>query len=130
MGACSTFRSVCNGNDFYFGDEMRAETALFLQLADTIENYGRETLLKDVELLIAQKKYYTCDELAVRYGVTIQTLKNWENDGRLVPDLRVGKGCVRYSAAVISEFERKHPGKGAWWAWQSSLNRREILPIF
>ena len=78
-----------------------------------MSGYDRDALMQDLEELISKKKYYTCDELAVRYGVTIQTLKNWENDGRLVPDLRVGKGCVRYSAAVISEFERKHPGKGA-----------------
>lgn len=92
---------------------MRPETVAILALADAWDGFGREALLKDVELLIAQKKYYTCDELAVRYGVTIQTLKNWEADGKLVPDLRVGKGCVRYSAAAIAEFEKKHPGKGA-----------------
>lgn len=90
---------------------MRSETDAFLKLADTIEGYGRETLLKDVEFLVSPKKYYSTDELAVRYGVTIQTLKNWEKDQLLVPDLRVGKGCVRYSSAVIEKFEKNHPGK-------------------
>lgn len=92
---------------------MRSETHLILELADTMSGYGRECLLADVELLIAQKKYYTTEELSDRYGVTIQTLKNWEKDQILIPDLRVGKGCVRYSAAAVAEFERKHPGKGA-----------------
>ena len=113
MGFNGTLWNICDSCNCKDDIDMRSETVAILIMADAIENYGRETLLKDVELLIAQKKYYTCDELAARYGVTIQTLKNWENDGRLVPDLRVGKGCVRYSAAVVSEFERKHPGKGA-----------------
>lgn len=90
---------------------MRNETAMILAMADTMENYGREALLKDVEPLMA-KKYYTSEELTIRYGVTGQTLRNWEASGTLVPDLRVGKGCVRYSAAVIAEFEKNNPGKG------------------
>lgn len=90
---------------------MRGETVALLNMADAIPGYGREALLQDVELLIAQKKYFTTEELSARYGVTIQTLKNWEGDKKLVPDLRVGKGCVRYSAAAVAEFEKNHPGK-------------------
>jgi hypothetical protein len=78
-----------------------------------MSGYDRDALLQDLEELISKKKYYTTEELSVRYGVTIQTLKNWEKDQILIPDLRVGKGCVRYSAAAVAEFERKHPGKGA-----------------
>jgi hypothetical protein len=89
---------------------MRAETVAILAMADAMENYGRDALLKDLERLIALKRYYSCEDLSVRYGVTIQTLKNWEKDEKLVPDLRVGAGCVRYSAAVVAEFEKKHPG--------------------
>lgn len=91
---------------------MRGETVALLNMADAIPGYSREALLQDVELLIAQKKYFTTDELAVRYGVTVQTLKNWEKDRKLVPDFRVGGGCVRYSAAVIADFENNHPGRG------------------
>jgi hypothetical protein len=91
---------------------MRSETVGLLNMADSIPNYGREALLADVEMLITQKKYFATDELSIRYGVTIQTLKNWEKGQILVPDLRVGKGCVRYSAAVIAEFEKNHPGRG------------------
>lgn len=91
---------------------MRGETVALLNLADAIPGYSRDALLKDVEILIAEKKFFTSDELMSRYGVTFQTLKNWEKDGKLVPDLRVGKGCVRYSAAVIAEFEKNNPGKG------------------
>lgn len=93
---------------------MRSETRLILELINTMSGYNSDALLQDLEELISKKKYYTTEELSVRYGVTIQTLKNWEADGKLVPDLRVGKGCVRYSAAAVAEFERKHPGnKGA-----------------
>lgn len=92
---------------------MLAITAAILGMADAIPGYSREDFLKDVELLIAQKKFYSCEELSERYGVTIQTLKNWEKDQILIPDLRVGKGCVRYSAAAVEKFEKAHPGKGA-----------------
>jgi hypothetical protein len=91
---------------------MRNETALILSIIERLPDYGREALLQDLEPLITQKKYYTTAELSTRYGVTIQTLKNWEKDQILVPDLCVGKGCVRYSAAVIAEFEKNNPGRG------------------
>jgi hypothetical protein len=105
--------SVCFGIDFNFGDKMRSKTLLILELVDAMSDYDRDALLQDLEELLARKKYYTTEELSDRYSVTIQTLKNWEKDRKLVPDLRVGAGCVRYSAAVVAEFERKHPGKGA-----------------
>jgi hypothetical protein len=113
MDRCVPVWGVCFGINFNFGDQMRSETHLILELADTMSGYDRDALLQDLEELISKKKYYTTEELSVRYGVTIQTLKNWEKDQILIPDLRVGKGCVRYSAAAVAEFERKHPGKGA-----------------
>lgn len=90
---------------------MRGETVALLSMADAIPGYGREKFLQDVEELIMQKKFFTCEELSARYGVSVQTLKNWEEAERLVPDLRVGKNCVRYSAAVVAEFEKNNPGK-------------------
>ena len=90
---------------------MRVETVAILGLADAMKDYGREALLSDLESLILSKKFYTCEELSVRYGVTIQTLKNWEAAEILMPDLRVGKGCVRYSSGTIAEFEKNYPGK-------------------
>ena len=90
---------------------MRSETVGFLVMADSITGFSREQLLSDLESLILSKKFYTCEELSVRYGVTIQTLKNWEAAEILMPDLRVGKGCVRYSSGTIAEFEKNYPGK-------------------
>ena len=92
---------------------MRQETVAILAMADAVEGYGRETLFADIELLIAEKKFFTSAELAERYAVTGQTIANWEKDNILCPDLRVGKGCVRYSAKVVAEFEKNHPGKRA-----------------
>lgn len=93
---------------------MRPESVAILALADAIPNYSREHLLQDVEKLIASKRYYTCEDLAIRYDVTVQTIKNWHRDGRLVPDLRVGTGTVRYSAAAVAGFEctSNHPENG------------------
>lgn len=90
---------------------MRSETTALLALADAIPNYGREALLQDVEPLISAKRFYTTADLTIRYGVTVQTLINWANAGDLVPDLKVGKGIVRYSAAAVAAFEKKHPGR-------------------
>lgn len=90
---------------------MRAETVAILNMADAIPGYGREELLKDLQYLLPEKQFYSCEELAKRYGVTGQTLKNWEKDLLLIPDLRVGKGCVRYSAAIVAAFEKQNPEK-------------------
>lgn len=89
---------------------MRSESTALLIMADSIPGYGRDQLLADLEPLIASKKFYTTQELAERYEVTIQTIKNWAKDKKLVPTLKVGDGCVRYSAADLAEFEKKFPG--------------------
>lgn len=89
---------------------MRSETTAILNMADAIPGYSRNQLLADLEPLINQQRFYSTKELTERYGVTVQTLKNWEKDGKLVPDLRVGDGCVRYSATLLAEFENKNRG--------------------
>jgi hypothetical protein len=90
--------------------KMRSETTAILNLADSIPGYSHDQLLFDLEPLISAKKFYSAEELAVRYGVTEQTIRNWAKDHKLVPDLAVGKGCVRYSAAVLAEFEKNYRG--------------------
>lgn len=90
---------------------MRAETSAVLLFVEALPNYCREYLLQDLEPLVSSTRYYTAEDVANRYSVTGQTIRNWEKEKILVPDLRVGKGCVRYSAAVLAEFEKKHPGK-------------------
>jgi DNA-binding XRE family transcriptional regulator len=90
---------------------MRTETIALLNMADSIIGYGRDVFIADIKSLYPAKDFFTADELAERYGVSRQTIQNWEADGRLVPDLRIGKGCVRYSAAVVAAFEKKSAGQ-------------------
>lgn len=89
---------------------MHAMTNIILNMAESIPDFGRDKLLADLEPLITAQKFFSAEELAVRYGVTEQTIRNWAKDKKLVPDLTVGKGCVRYSAAVLAEFENKYRG--------------------
>lgn len=89
---------------------MRSETNIILSLADTLPGYGRDRMLEELEPLIRAKKYFTVQEIAERYCVTQQTVKNWAKGKTLVPSLRVGEGCVRYSAADLAEFEKKYRG--------------------
>lgn len=88
---------------------MQSETNIILSLADALPGYGRDRMLEDLEPLIRAKKFFTVQEVAERYGVTVQTVKNWAKE-KLVPSLRVGEGCVRYSAADLAEFENKYRG--------------------
>lgn len=92
---------------------MKPETVAILNLCDTLPNFSREDLLDDLQYLLPKKVFYSAQELSERYGVSIQTLKNWESKKALVPDLHASDGCVRYSAAVIAAFEKNNPGKGA-----------------
>lgn len=89
---------------------MRSETTALLVMADSIPGYSRDILLAEVEPLIAAKKFYNTQELSERYGVTVQTIKNWAREGKLIPTLKVGDGCVRYSAADLAEFEKNFSG--------------------
>lgn len=88
--------------------EMPAIASGILSLADTIPGYSRAQLLADLEPLITPQKFYSVEELAVRYGVTTNTIRNWEGAEMLKPDLQVGKNCVRYSASNLAEFELKY----------------------
>ena len=89
---------------------MRSETTAILNMADAIPGYSRQQLLADLEPLVNRERFYTIKEVCERYEVTAQTLKNWEIAKRLIPDLRVGDGCVRYSATLLAEFENKNRG--------------------
>lgn len=92
---------------------MKPETVAILNLCDTLPNFSREDLLDDLQYLLPKKAFYSAQELSDRYGVTTQTLKNWEAKKALVPDFHAGAGCVRYSAAVVAAFEKNNPEKGA-----------------
>jgi DNA-binding XRE family transcriptional regulator len=90
--------------------KMNAETLAILNFVDAMG--CRSAFLRDIEPLVNENKFYSAEELAERYGVSEQTIRNWARDGKLEPDLKVGAGCLRYSSAVIADFEAKHRGKG------------------
>lgn len=91
---------------------MRSETVAILALVDAMPNFSRADFLHDLEPLVNAGRFYTAEELAERYAVSEQTIRNWARDKKLEPTIKVGQGCLRYSAAELAEFEKNNPGKG------------------
>jgi hypothetical protein len=89
---------------------MNAETVAILNLVDAMG--CRSAFLRDIEPLISEVKFYTAEDVAARYSVTEQTVRNWAREKKLVPTIKVGGGCLRYSSSDLAEFEKKHPGSG------------------
>lgn len=52
------------------------------------------------------EKFYTCDEVAERFGVKVTTVWCWIRDKNL-PALKFGKN-YRVKATDIEEFEKAH----------------------
>ena len=50
------------------------------------------------------EKYYTYEELAERWKVSVNTLRQWVMSGLLVPSMRLGR-LVRFSESYILEIE-------------------------
>jgi len=50
------------------------------------------------------EKYYTYEELAKRWKVSVNTLRQWVMAGILKPSMRLGR-LVRFSEAYILEIE-------------------------
>jgi hypothetical protein len=90
---------------------MRSETLAILNLLDTF-GMQRKDFFADLAPLLVEEKFYTAEDVAARYSVTEQTVRNWAKDKKLVPTIKVGGGCLRYSASDLAEFEKKHPGSG------------------
>jgi DeoR/GlpR family transcriptional regulator of sugar metabolism len=89
---------------------MNAETIAILNLLDAMG--CRTAFLRDIEPLVSGNKFYTAEELAERYAVSEQTIRNWAKEKKLIPTIKVGIGCLRYSSSDLAEFEKKHPGSG------------------
>lgn len=86
---------------------MRSETVAILGMIDALPNFSRSEFFADIEHLVKPAKFYTQKEVAERYGVTVQTLINWEKQGRLSPDMRAGAGFIRYSESCLNKFEQQ-----------------------
>ncbi len=50
--------------------------------------------------------YYTYEDLAKRWQVAVNTLRQWVMAGILVPSMRLGR-LVRFSESYIQEIESK-----------------------
>ena len=90
---------------------MRSETISILNLVDSLP-MGRKGFFQDLAPLLVEEKFYTAEAVAERYSVTEQTVRNWARDKKLVPTIKVGGGCLRYSASDLAEFEKNNPGRG------------------
>lgn len=55
------------------------------------------------------EKYYSCHEIAARYGVKIKTVWNWIHTKKLSA-VRIGK-LYRITDADLEAFEREHVKK-------------------
>ncbi len=51
-------------------------------------------------------KYYTYEDLAERWKVAVNTLRQWVMSGDLKPSMRLGR-LVRFSESYILEIESK-----------------------
>lgn len=52
------------------------------------------------------ERYFTYEDLAERWKVAVNTLRQWVMAGLLVPSMRLGR-LVRFSEAYILEIEAK-----------------------
>lgn len=54
--------------------------------------------------MIESEKMYTSGEVARIVGVSITTIKNWEEKGALKPDRKLPSGRRLYSERTVEEF--------------------------
>lgn len=54
--------------------------------------------------MIESEKMYTSGEVARIVGVSITTIKNWEERGALKPDRKLPSGRRLYSERTVEEF--------------------------
>jgi excisionase family DNA binding protein len=91
---------------------MRPETKKFLEMADFIPGYGSSGLIADLTPMVLENRFYTTAQVAERYGVSKQTVRNWIDSGEMRVSLSMGDGgAVRISSADLAEFETNHAGK-------------------
>ena len=72
----------------------QSEIAELIQIAEELP------AVSDDELL-------TIDQVAVRLGVSPQTVRNWETQGKLVPSHRTEGGHRRYSQKQVAKMKGK-----------------------
>ncbi len=83
-------------------------THAILQLADSIPGYSRNKLIEDCAPLWKGNKMFTQSDVAEHLDVTIQTIKNWNAIGYLIPTLKLPGGTCRYSISDIEVFKQTY----------------------
>ena len=69
------------------------------EIAELIQIAAEASAVSDEILL-------TIDQVAVQLGVSPQTVRNWETQGKLVPNRRTVGGHRRYSQKQVTELKR------------------------
>ena len=67
----------------------------------------RELLEMSEDLGEIEEALLTVDHAAVQLGVSPQTIRNWEKQGKLIPDHRTEGKHRRYSQSQITELKKK-----------------------
>lgn len=70
------------------------------EIAELIQIAEEATVASDDRLL-------TIEQVAVQLGVSPQTVRNWETQGKLVPSYRTEGGHRRYSQKQVTSLKRK-----------------------
>ena len=92
---------------------MNTTTQTLLTVADLIVPGGRAAFLEDLVPLVADKKFFSTEEVAERYRVSVSTVKHWRDVGMIVPTLKIPGGSVRYTLADLQKFEQETGRKEA-----------------
>ena len=69
------------------------------EIVELIEIAAEATVVSDPILL-------TIEQVAVQLGISPQTVRNWEAQGKLVPQLRTNGGHRRYSQKQITDLKK------------------------
>lgn len=92
-------------------DEMRESIAASmpqLQTKDAAECRNLISKCEDLEnKIVEQKGIFTIEQASDFLGVSKQTLRNWENSGKLVPHIRTSGGHRRYLESQITPLRKK-----------------------
>lgn len=82
-----------------------ANLLIIFQIADTMPGYGKEMLLSEVKPFVREKIYFKQQEIADRFKVTLDCVKQWCKAKKLQHSLKVPGGTIRYTLADVEQFE-------------------------
>ena len=77
----------------------------FLMLANEIPGYSAAKFLQEVRSWVKDDIFYSQQEIANKYNVSLQTVKKWCADGDLKPSFKRPNGTIRYRETDLLELE-------------------------